>query len=58
MPLPPPWTSRVSPGARAARMKTLAQTVQATSGRAAASTTLIPAGIGRSCPAGTATSSA
>ena len=39
-------------------MKTLDQTVQATSGSAAASRSDTPSGTGSSCPAGTATCSA
>ena len=58
MPLAPPCTSSVSPGASAARWNTLAYTVQATSGRPAASVSVTPAGSGSTCPAGTATFSA
>jgi len=39
-------------------MKTVDQTVHATSGKAAASFREIPAGIGKICPAGTETFSA
>ena len=42
MPLEPPWTSSTSPGRRPAAMKTLAHTVQVTSGSAAASTSPMP----------------
>ncbi len=58
MPLEPPWTSSTSPGRNPAAMKTLAQTVQATSGSAAASTSPTPEGTGRSSSTGTATCSA
>ena len=54
----PPCTSSVSPGCRPATMNTLDQTVQATSGSAAAVTRSTPSGSGISCPAGTATFSA
>ena len=58
IPEPPPWTSRTSPGWMFAVMKMFDQTVQATSGRAAASSRLTPAGTGSSWPAGTVTFSA
>lgn len=55
MPLEPPCTRRVSPGRRWEIMKTFDQTVQATSGSAAALFRSTPSGTGSSCPAGTAT---
>jgi Zn-dependent alcohol dehydrogenase len=58
MPEPPPCTSRCSPARSRASCTTFDQTVQATSGSAAASTTDTPSGTGSSCPAGTATCSA
>ena len=60
VPIPPepPCTSNTSPGASLAWPNTLALTVHATSGSAAASVRLIPPGIGSNWPAGTATSSA
>ena len=58
MPLEPPCTSSVSPGRRWAIMKTFDQTVQVTSGSAAAVTRSTPSGTGSSWPAGTATFSA
>lgn len=58
MPLAPPCTSSVSPGRSWETMKTLDQTVQTTSGRAAAVFRPTPAGTGSSWPAGTATFSA
>ena len=58
IPLPPPCTSRVSPLPRRATRTRFDQTVQATSGSAAASTGSTPAGTGSNCPAGTATRSA
>src|SRR5580704_18558819 len=58
MPLAPPCTSSVSPGCSAADWNTLECTVQATSGRPAASDRLTPAGSGSNCPAGTDTFSA
>ena len=58
MPLPPPWMSSVSPPARRALRKTLEYTVQAVSGSAAASISVMPSGTGSSWPAGTATRSA
>ena len=58
MPLDPPCTSSVSPGWRAARSKTLVQTVIAASGNAAASSVATPAGTGRHCGAGAAQYSA
>ncbi len=60
VPIPdvPPCTSSTSPGCSAASWKTFDQTVQATSGSAAASTSDTPAGTGSSWPAGTATFSA
>ena len=48
IPEPPPWTSSTSPGWMLAVMKTLDQTVQVTSGNAAASSRLTPAGTGSS----------
>ncbi len=58
IPLLPPCTSSVSPAASPAVWKTLAYTVHAVSGNAAASVTSTRAGTGSSCPAGTATCSA
>src|SRR3954447_11145676 len=58
MPLEPPCTSSVWPGCRLAVRKTLDQTVQTTSGSAAASLSETPSGTGSSCPAGTTTCSA
>ena len=57
-PPPPPCTSSVSPLRSRAMSTTFDQTVQATSGSAAASCTDMPCGTGSSCPAGTATCSA
>ena len=58
IPLLPPCTSNVSPGCRPPMSKTIDQTVQVTSGSAAASTSDTPLGTGISCPTGTVTSSA
>ena len=57
MPLPPPCTSSVSPMRSRASCTTFDQTVQATSGRPAASIRSTAAGTGSNCPAGTATRS-
>src|SRR3712207_8971234 len=57
-PLEPPWTRNLSPRRSPASRKTLDQTVQVTSGSAAAVASSTPAGRGSSCPAGTATRSA
>jgi hypothetical protein len=54
----PPCTSSTSSAASLAWPNTLALTVHATSGSAAASVRLTPSGIGSNRPAGTATSSA
>ena len=58
IPLPPPCTSSVSPAASRATMKTLAYTVHAVSGNAAAAVTSTRSGTGSTCPAGTTTCSA
>jgi hypothetical protein len=52
MPLEPPCTSRLSPGASRARSNTLLQTVKKVSGTAAASIIEKPAGTGSTLPAG------
>lgn len=51
-------TKKVSPDDRWLVMKTVDQTVHATSGKLAASLSEIPGGTGRTCPLGTATFSA
>jgi hypothetical protein len=51
-------TRNDSPGERWLVMNTVDQTVQATSGRPAASVSDTPSGTGSSCPAGTTTFSA
>jgi hypothetical protein len=58
IPLEPPCTRKVSPRRSPARRKTFDQTVQVTSGSAAAVASSTPEGRGNSCPAGTATRSA
>ena len=58
MPLEPPCTRKASPRRSPASMNTFDQTVQVTSGSAAAVASSTPAGRGSSCPAGTATRSA
>src|SRR4051795_10071657 len=58
MPLDPPCTRKSSPRVSPASMNTLDQTVQTTSGSAAAVASSTPAGRGSSCPAGTATRAA
>ena len=55
MPLAPPWMRMTSLPRRCAVITRLDHTVQAASGRAAASGSVTPAGIGITCPAGTAT---
>ena len=57
LPIPPapPWTRNDSPSASRAVIHTLDQTVAATSGSDAASTSDTPSGTGMSCPAGTVT---
>ena len=52
MPEEPPCTRKLSPDLRAARSKTLLQTVKKVSGSDAASTSVMPFGIGRHCGAG------
>ncbi len=58
MPLEPPCTRKTSPGPSPVSMNTLDHTMQVTSGSAAAVGRSMPAGLGSSCPAGTATRSA
>nr|GMD93053.1 Uncharacterised protein [Ipomoea batatas] len=58
IPLEPPFTKNVSPGDSRLIIKTVDQTVHATSGKLAASSKETPDGTGRTCPAGTATFSA
>src|SRR4051794_16247073 len=58
IPLDPPCTRNDSPDDSRATCTTFDQTVQATSGNAAAVMRSTPAGIGMHCPAGTATCSA
>src|SRR3712207_4589467 len=58
MPLEPPCTRKSSPRPRRPSRKTFDQTVQVTSGSAAAVANSTPDGRGSSCPAGTATRSA
>ena len=58
IPLAPPCTSNVSPSRSPAIWNTFDQTVQATSGSAAAATSSTPSGTGNTCPTGTATRSA
>src|SRR5438046_10454589 len=48
MPLDPPCTRNDSPGLKAARSNTLLHTVKKVSGKEAASTGVMPLGIGRS----------
>ena len=52
MPLVPPWTSRLSPGASRPRSNTLFQTVKCVSGNPAASPIDTPFGTGRHHAAG------
>jgi hypothetical protein len=58
MPLEPPCTRKFSPLCSRASRNTFDQTVQVTSGSAAAVASSTPAGRGSSCAAGTATRSA
>jgi hypothetical protein len=58
MPLPPPWTRKVSPDWRCALSNTFAQTVKNVSGTAAASMVEKPWGILRQEPEGAAQYSA
>src|SRR3977135_1485352 len=52
LPLDPPYTRTDSPRLRAARSNTLLHTVKKVSGKDAASTGVMPFGIGRHCGAG------
>ena len=58
MPLPPPWTSTLPPGASPPSWKTFEKTVRKTSGSAAASSSESFAGTRSAEPASTTTSSA